>query len=341
MRFLKMFGIVLLVAFCLGTIVSLVLPAKQRIEKSIVINAPATVVYEHLRKLGNMNDWAIWNKRDSSVKHTMNGQDGKVGASISWTGDPGISGDGKLEIATLNENKKIVHTINFISPKKGEAESEFIFVENNGKTTVTWEFDVATPRPRNIYNLFSSMDKTMGQDLEEGLLMLKAAIEKTTNTADKPKTYAVTPMNFPSTTYAMVRQEIQMSDVASFYSAHLPLIFGEAQKAGITPGVPTGIFYEWDEQSQQTDMAAAMSVPAGSNFENTVIQVADVSASKAVYVNYFGPYEKLSDAHDGIRKYLIEKKLKQKPPAIEQYLTDPGLEKDTAKWLTKVIYLVE
>lgn len=335
-----MTGIVLLAAICVGTIISLVLPPKQRIERSIVIKAPASLVYEHLRDLKNMNDWAIWNQRDSSVKNTISGQDGKVGSAMSWSGDPEISGEGKMVIAALNENKKVVHDITFITPKKAEAESEFILEEKNGITTLTWEFDVATPRPRNIYNLFSSMDKTMGKDLEEGLIMLKGKLEKNNNTA-AVKTYNINPMNFPTTTYAMVRQQIQMADIASFYSAHLSLIFGEVQKAGISPGIPTGLFFDWDEMNQQADLAAALAVPAGSNFGNTVIQVFDIAASKAVYVDYYGAYDKISEAHDGIHKYLAGNKLKQKSPAIEQYITDPGMEKDTAKWLTKVIYLVE
>jgi hypothetical protein len=40
-------------------------------------------------------------------------------------------------------------------------------------------------------------------------------------------------------------------------------------------------------------------------------------------------------------EYMTSNKLRNVPPVIESYLTDPGAEPDTAKWLTKVIYYVE
>jgi effector-binding domain-containing protein len=38
---------------------------------------------------------------------------------------------------------------------------------------------------------------------------------------------------------------------------------------------------------------------------------------------------------------MTEKNLKQKTPIIEQYISGPANEKDTAKWLTKIVFLVE
>src|SRR5687767_4563378 len=340
MRFIKLFGILLLVAFAIGLITSLVLPAKQRIERSIVIKAPASVVYEHIKQLNNFDDWAVWNGRDTVLKTTLTGEDGKPGTSISWTGHPEISGDGKIVIRTLNENKKIVHDLNFLQPKKGEAESEFILTEANGVTTLTWEFDIATPRPKNIFNLFSSLDKTMGKDFESGLIQLKSEIEKKGN-VKPPVVYDVKTMNFPNTTYAFVRQQIKWSDIGPFYTQHLPLILGEVQKANLTPGTPSGMFFAWDEMNQQADMAAAMLVPEGTKFESSIIQVMDIPASKALFIDYYGAYDKSADAYASMDKYLADNKLKQKVPVIEQYITDPGIEKDTAKWLTKIIFLVE
>src|SRR6185436_16833474 len=119
----------------------------------------------------------------STVKNTITGTDGTVGAALAWTGDPAISGDGKIEIAALEANKKIVHDLHFIKPRKGEARSTFILNETNGTTSVTWEFDMATPRPWNIFNLFYSMDKNMGKDFGEGLSTLKTAIEGSAGTA--------------------------------------------------------------------------------------------------------------------------------------------------------------
>jgi effector-binding domain-containing protein len=335
-----MTGIILLVAFCVGTIVSLVLPAKQRIERSIVINAPASVVYEHLKSLANVNDWAVWNKRDSTVKNSIIGDDGKIGTAMSWKGDPEISGEGKIVILMLSESKKVKHDILFSAPTKGQAESEFILSEHGGASTVVWEFDVATPRPRNIFNLFSSMDKTLGKDIEEGLKELKAAIEKK---AKPPltKTYKVVPMNFPNTTYATVRQTVNITDMPTFFEAYLTVLKDEAQKAGWTTSTPAGLFFLHDEKNGQADIAAALPVPEGTRPDHSLIQVTDIPASKSLYVDFYGSYDKIGEAHQQLKKYIADQKLEFKPPAIEQYLTDSATEKDTNKWKTRVIYLVQ
>ena len=46
-------------------------------------------------------------------------------------------------------------------------------------------------------------------------------------------------------------------------------------------------------------------------------------------------------AHAAIAKYIAEKKLKVKNPVIEEYVGDPGVEKDPSKLLTKIYYLID
>jgi hypothetical protein len=40
-------------------------------------------------------------------------------------------------------------------------------------------------------------------------------------------------------------------------------------------------------------------------------------------------------------EYMAERKLQQIPPILEEYLTDPTLEPDTSKWLTRIVYFVK
>jgi effector-binding domain-containing protein len=340
MKFIKPFIFFLLAVLAVTAILSLLMPTKQKIERSITINAPAAIIYQQLIKLENFNKYSIWSQRDSAVKYTLAGTDGTVGASTSWTGDPEISGDGKIEIASLEENKTVRHKLSFTKPKKGTAESAFTLKESNGVTTVTWNFDVATPRPWNIFNLFYSLDKKMGKDFEESLATLKTAIEKINGTP-VAKTYDVQPMNFPATTFALVRQQVKWVDLLSFFQEHLPIVYQEAQNANASPGTASGLIYQWNEKNQEADIAAAVPVAAGTNINSPIVQATNIPASKAVFVNYTGAYDKISDAYNSIRQYLSDNKLKEKTPSIEQYISGPINEKDTAKWLTKIVFLVE
>jgi hypothetical protein len=157
---------------------SFMLPTYQKAERSVEINASAPVIYAQLIKLENFNRFSVWSQQDSSAVYTISGTDGTVGAASSWKGSPEISGEGKIEIRELVPNAKVAHAIEFKEPKKINAESIFSLQETNkGKTTVTWTFKMATPRPWNIFNLFYSIDKEKGKDFEDGLKALKTLIE--------------------------------------------------------------------------------------------------------------------------------------------------------------------
>ncbi len=340
MKFIKPFFVFLLFVAIAAVILSLLLPVKQKLERSVTINAPAAVIYEQLSKLDNFNKWSVWSQQDSSAEYILTGKDGTVGAATSWMGDPDLSGEGKMEITALESGQKVSHSIQFKKPRKATATSVFTLREASGTTSVTWNFEMATPRPWNIFNLFYSMDKQMGKDFEKGLAALKQLTEVSTGKAPA-KPFEVQQMDFAATTFAIIRQKVKWPDITAFFAQHLPILYEEAAKNNITAGTAAGLYFVWDEKNQQADMAAAVPVPAGTKLPHSIIRITDVDASKAVYVNYSGAYDKLADAHGSLDKYLAENKLKQKSPVIEQYIYGPVNEKDTAKWLTRIVYLVE
>ena len=49
----------------------------------------------------------------------------------------------------------------------------------------------------------------------------------------------------------------------------------------------------------------------------------------------------LADNAAAAKKFIESKNKKQAGPPREVYITDPGIEKDTAKWLTEIIFPVE
>jgi hypothetical protein len=178
MKFGRLFLFFLLAVIATAAAMSFMLPTSQKIERSIVINTSAATIYNEIIKLENFNKFSVWSQQDSTAVYTLSGTDGTVGASTSWKGSPEISGEGKIEIEALEPNRKVVHQLNFTQPKKGNAESVFLLNETNkATTTVTWTFNMASPRPWNIFNLFYSLDKQMGKDFEDGLTAMKTMIE--------------------------------------------------------------------------------------------------------------------------------------------------------------------
>ena len=178
MKVLKLLGSLLFFIFLVTAVLSLVLPANQKITRSVNIQATSAEIFDKLSRLEHFKKVAIWNQEDSSALFTTTGPDGTVGATTSWKGHPMISGEGSIRIAGLIPNRKVEHDIVFISPKKGQAKSIFEIDEvNPGVSEVTWTFNMATPRPWNIFNLFYSMDEEKGSEFEKGLDVLKKLVE--------------------------------------------------------------------------------------------------------------------------------------------------------------------
>jgi effector-binding domain-containing protein len=69
----------------------------------------------------------------------------------------------------------------------------------------------------------------------------------------------------------------------------------------------------------------------------TQSKIVILEATPMLIFNFYGPYQHLFSAYDKIRKYLTEAKLVQTGPMREFYLTDPSIEKDEAKWQTRIM----
>ena len=85
-------------------------------------------------------------------------------------------------------------------------------------------------------------------------------------------------------------------------------------------------------------MVVAMPVAQPLNSRVPNIEDINVPAGKAHVIDYYGAYEGIGDAHWAMDAFLKKNNLKAGAPVIEEYVTDPGIEPDQSKWLTKIYY---
>ena len=153
----------------------------------------------------------------------------------------------------------------------------------------------------------------------------------------------VKPVNYPGRTFMAVRKRVPFSDIQPFYRQNLGKIFTACQAEGLAmDGMPSGLFYDYDEEAGQTDMAAAIGVQSGKNLGGD-IQVVTIPPGKALQIDYYGKYKGIADAHYAMDDYLGSNKLKRNRalPTIEEYVTDPSSQPDPSKWLTRLVYFYE
>ncbi|CAL1521027.1 GyrI-like domain-containing protein [Chitinophaga sp. MM2321] len=338
MKVLKTLAWIIGILLFILLVLIFVAPTQMHVERSVEINAPAAIVWNDIVKFERFNEWSTWKKMDSSARYTITGDDGTVGAKDSWKGTK--IGEGFLQHLSLEPYKRVQQKLTFLTPFKSESDVFFNLSEAAGKTKVTWGFDAHYDRPQNVMSFF--MKSSLEKDFEQGLNNLKSMSEADKDGPGTPNGIDVTvkEMDFPATTYAAVRKTIPMRNIAAFYQTNLGAVFKAATAANLSPGVPCGLFFTWDEKKQQTDMAAAIPVPEGSTLGNG-FEIIKLPAARAAYVDYYGPYDKTANAHVALQQFIANKGKKIIPPMIEMYVTDPGIEKDSSKWLTKVIYFMQ
>jgi effector-binding domain-containing protein len=322
-------------------ILALVMPKDYEVKRSITIKAPATQVHDSLKSLRFFQKWAPWNELDPNMKITYKGTDGEVGSGYTWEGNKEV-GKGEMELTKVTENR-IDNTVHFLEPWESTSGGYYLIEPAQGETKVTWGMTGTTPFPWNAMCVFMSMDKMIGKDFEKGLNKLKSVMESSasaTVSADGP--YEVKEIQLDERVYIMKQATIKIDEAGKFYEQNLPMIFQAVGKQKLEmAGHPTGLFFMWDEKTQKADMAAALPVNAKKDVKVDGYATYVLEPTKALQIDYFGDYNKTAAAHMQMDAYIKAKGLEQAGPVLEEYVTDPGVEKDTTKWLTRIVYTVK
>ncbi|MFN0037570.1 MAG: SRPBCC family protein [Saprospiraceae bacterium] len=304
------------------------------IERDIEIDAPREIVYDQVRFFKNAPNWSPWLYLDPNVKTSIEGTDGEPGAVYKWSGNKDIgTGSQTLQSVKPNRLDLLVSLSEFSA-----SPAYFTLAEEDKMTTVTWAMDMHVPFPWNALSMLTDMNNGfIAKDFENGLANLKKYCE-----ALAPKKYRgfeVLQVERPTAHYAAVRQVVDFQNIPQFFTDNFPKAIQESGKAGAKmTGHPSGLFWSYDTVALNTDMAAAIPLDKQVKTGNGV-QVVTVGG-KALVIDYLGDYAKTAEARSAMDDYMAEKKLQYIPPVIEEYVTDPGQEPDTSKWLTRVIYFV-
>lgn len=182
------FGLIaLLVALIL---IAFVLPPSSRVERSIVINAPAAKVFAVMRDFQQFNQWSPWAELDPNTHYTFSGNNGEVGAKYEWRGNSAV-GAGSQEITALELDKSV--TIHLIFEGQSDAQVSYQLLEQNG-TQVIWTFDTQHGMDPLSRWFGLVLDKFIGADYENGLAKLKTYIENLPAESAVPNQMEVAPV---------------------------------------------------------------------------------------------------------------------------------------------------
>src|ERR671912_1866858 len=122
MKTLKIAATVVGVILLILVIVVTVQPDNAHLERSIVIEAPDSVIFPYVSNYRMLSTWWPWPKMDAELKQVYEGVDGTLGSKVMWSGSK--AGRGSMTLQTLVENKH-VGSVMAIAGQKETATSEF------------------------------------------------------------------------------------------------------------------------------------------------------------------------------------------------------------------------
>ena len=169
---------VLLIVVALLLVAAAFVKKEYSVFRNVIINKPVNIVFDYVKHLNNQTQYSIWTMRDPLAKTTAKGIDGTVGFITSWDSKNSQVGKGEQEIIGLNENKKVDIRLQFYKPFNCAASANFVTNDmGDGSTEIAWTFNGSMPYPFNIMRVFTSIDKMIGKDLQDGLNNIKAILE--------------------------------------------------------------------------------------------------------------------------------------------------------------------
>jgi hypothetical protein len=335
MKILKIILFVLVGVVALVFLAALIAPKTYFVERSTTIDAPQPLVMNHVKKFEHFQQWSPWSQRDTTMRTTIEGEDGMVGATYAWSGNKDV-GSGSMRITEVTDDSVGIQ-LSFIEPFESQSDNYYLVRQTPEGTKVVWGMAGADKVPLNLISRIMNVEEMIGNDFDKGLAALKQQVERARE--ESASGYRVERIELPQRHYLTKRATIPMSELDKAYGDMLGATMGAMLAQNVQPsGAPSAIYYTWDEAKGESDMAAAVPVPEGTSLEG--FEVVPVEG-KAIMLKYSGAYDKMEEAHMVLSQYMEENNLEYRDIVLEEYLTDPTTERDTTLWKTNIYYLIQ
>jgi effector-binding domain-containing protein len=339
MKALKVIGILILLVFALGLIASLVLPKDMVISESVTMKAPVDVVWNNVNSWEKMDTWSPWYKEDPDLKATFEGEPGTLDSKYSWSGNDQV-GSGSQIFKTIDAENHLIETeVNIKDPWKGKGNASFTLSdEGDGNTKVTWTYNTHTGIPGNLFTALFAKGM-LSEAYQLGLGKLKVIAEEEYQNTPVPVTYKVVSEIREARVYAGNRELVKWDSMSTYFQTNMPLIGAAFETSSIEmASMPSALYFKWNEETNDAEMTVAIAM-AGENVPEGY-EIYNIPGGEYLVIDYYGDYSGTEAAHTAIYVYAEQNgyTFPEDGIVIEEYVTDPGVETDPSKWLTKISY---
>jgi len=341
MKIVKRILIGIIILILLIVLVSFFLPSTVHVQRSEKVNATNAVIYDFVNDLKKWKHWSPWFSIDTTTVYTFSENPVGEGAWYTWKSENPEVREGKLTIIK-NKQFSIIECEMDFGPM-GISTSTFRFDSIENGTNITWSMDSEGKGITWYFYVMSKyinlfMDKGIGASFERGLKSLKSVSEA----VPKKETIAgfdVEERMLEKMNVLSIRETLKNDEIGKRIGQNYSLIGQYMSKENIMEiNSPMIILHNMDTAASEIEFA----IPVGANAKSKgKIIFSELPSTNAYVVKFYGLYSKTAPVYDAAKKYIESKGKKISGPSREVYITDPGIEKDTAKWLTEIVFPIE
>jgi len=239
MKILKGIGIVVVLLLAVYLILCICGPSKMHVERSVVINQKAEVVFNEINTLKQWKLWSYWDNIDPNMQSTYEGPESGVGAVHKWTSENDSVGNGSLTIKTSTPNSLIECDLAFEG--MGTSTSGWAITDTAGGVKVTVYMDGETPFMFRAMMMFMNMDEMLGKDFEATLAGLK---KHTESLGSSDVEYVMEETKSPALKLLMIADSaMNVTELGEKLGALYGEILAEMAKQNLTEAsAPVGIY---------------------------------------------------------------------------------------------------
>jgi effector-binding domain-containing protein len=278
--------------------------------------------------------WSYWETHDPNIKSTYEGPESGKGAIHHWESEHRRVGKGTMTYLEVHEPEHIVGQLS-MEGMSNNIEWKFAPADSGTKTSLGINMDMPF-YTRFFPGLF--MENWIGEDFEKNLSALKTYMESQPRQPEM-KTWIVEEVNTPSLTVLTIRTTTPATDISATLGQAYGKLTAEMQKQGLSfAGPPLAIYHSYSDEKVDIEAGLQVNKPGKSSGD---INAKELPATKALKVDYFGPYNNLKAAYSYIDQWIKNNNKTVTGPPWEAYVTDPGSEPDSSKWLTQIYYPIQ
>lgn len=331
MKQTKKIGKMVILAALTVAVLFYLLPNVFFIEQSMEIKATPSMVFELINQPENWIEWYTPLQDTSGVQIRFIGASSGKGAGMKWANNSAQTTSGTMNIRSVKNNRNVTVEVT-IDDKRADVMNFKIRPVGMDASTLTISSRLQF-RQDSLFHYFRLLfDRSDEHDIIEYLEGIEEAAMGRTGGID------VHLQRMESFSYIAIQDSCPLEDLSmrmqSLYNEML--VFGA--KSGIDVNArPIVIYHRMDENQAVFEMG----IPVDENVPvSGRIQYETMPERENVIANYYGSFDTLEDGHNAVQQWMMRYRQKLAGYPWEIYVTDPAVEPDPNKWLTRICYPV-